>query len=168
MTLYLIPGTQNMSLYLLPGPEKIQWHRTLQSTHCAVGRYNSLQTNWFSKLWTITKAPIEMILRKTKMTGFVGVFLLLNGEPKAHYVFFPQPVLVLLGRLRQKPDWHLWKSFNDQHVSTTLNMQSNISVAKTIDDRHHISWYSISRNTSMHLDLPQLWIVYHRRDYQYW
>ena len=36
MTLYLIPGTQIMSLYLIPGPEKIQWHRTLQSTHCAV------------------------------------------------------------------------------------------------------------------------------------
>ena len=38
MTLYLIPGTQDMSLYLIPGPEKIQWHRTLQSTHCAVQR----------------------------------------------------------------------------------------------------------------------------------
>ena len=25
-----------MSLYLIPGPEKIQWHRTWQSTHCAV------------------------------------------------------------------------------------------------------------------------------------
>ena len=34
---YLIHGTQNMSLYLIPGPEKIQWHRTLQSKHCAMG-----------------------------------------------------------------------------------------------------------------------------------
>ena len=31
-----IPGTQNMSLYLIPGQEKIQWHRTAQSTHCAL------------------------------------------------------------------------------------------------------------------------------------
>ena len=68
---------------------------------------------------------------------------------------FPQPVLVLLGRLRQKPDWHLWKSFNDLNVSTTLNMRSNICVKKTIDDRHHISWYSIPRNTSMPINLSQ-------------
>ena len=27
---------KNMSLYLIPGLEKIQWHRTEQSTHCAV------------------------------------------------------------------------------------------------------------------------------------
>ena len=33
---YLIHGTQNMSLYLIPGPEKIQWHRTSQNTHCAL------------------------------------------------------------------------------------------------------------------------------------
>ena len=36
---YLIHGTQNMSLYLIPGPEKIQWHCTWQSTHCAVGHW---------------------------------------------------------------------------------------------------------------------------------
>merc|ERR1719336_142954 len=29
-----------------------------------------------------------MIRSKTTTTGFVGVFLLLNGESKAHYVFF--------------------------------------------------------------------------------
>ena len=34
-------------------------------------------------------------------------------------------------------------------------MQSNISLAKTIDDRHHISWYSIPRNTSMPINLSQ-------------
>ena len=128
------------------GPSEVSW---------PVGRYGSLLTNWFLKLWTITKARIEMIWSKTTTTGFVGVFLLLNGEPKAYYVFFPQPVLVLLGRLRQKPDWHLWKSFNDLNVSTTLNMRSNICVKKTIDDRHHISWYSISRNTSMPINLSQ-------------
>ena len=50
------------------------------------------------------KAPIEMIRSKITTTGFVSVFLMLNNESKADYVLFPQPVLVLLGRLRQKPD----------------------------------------------------------------
>ena len=31
---------KNMSLYLIPGLEKIQGHRTEQSTHCAVGRHD--------------------------------------------------------------------------------------------------------------------------------
>ena len=35
MALYLIPGTQNMPLYLIHGLEKMQGHRTEQSTHCA-------------------------------------------------------------------------------------------------------------------------------------
>ena len=30
---------KNMPLYLIRGPEKIQWHRTLQSTHCAVVKF---------------------------------------------------------------------------------------------------------------------------------
>ena len=32
-----------MSLYLIPGLEKIQGHRTEQSTHCAMGRCDAFQ-----------------------------------------------------------------------------------------------------------------------------
>ena len=45
--LYLIPGTPNMSLYLIPGLEKIKWHRTAQSTHCALEPVSHLLiANW--------------------------------------------------------------------------------------------------------------------------
>ena len=55
MTLYLIPGTQNMSLYLIPGPEKIQWHRTLQSTHCAL--------YYWEKLFSVAPQTVGFHLR---------------------------------------------------------------------------------------------------------
>ena len=45
VAMYLIPGTQNMPLYLIPGLEKMQGHRTEQSTHCALYRSSPL-TPW--------------------------------------------------------------------------------------------------------------------------
>ena len=62
---YLIHGTQNMSLYLIPGPEKIQWHPTWQSTHCALVHILAFKSTklWFSQflelIWYFQMVPGE-------------------------------------------------------------------------------------------------------------
>ena len=75
---YLIHGTQNMSLYLIPGLEKIQWHRTVQSTHCAVHwadqavALSFVETKGFWTFCGFRPCPVSRMGWQTHSAGYWG------------------------------------------------------------------------------------------------
>ena len=74
-----------MSLYLIPGLKKIQWHRTAQSTHCAVERSHiTCEKNLMSAHKSVTQV-LNPLLLNDKWTniqhgyiffGVIGTLLL--------------------------------------------------------------------------------------------
>ena len=78
-----------MPLYLIPGPEKIQWHRTLQSTHCALLTWFTLLTCghggwgggggplWQRPIWGL-KYPLESDCRTKVSRSIFSPRVLLN------------------------------------------------------------------------------------------